>query len=248
MVNFIRIIKANTSTMKALAVIPARGGSKGIPKKNIVPIGGKPLLVWTIESAQASGCFDRIIVSSDDAEILEVAKRHGAETLLRPIRYATDSTRSEPVLTHVLKKLKAEGDLPTHVAYLQPTSPLRTSEHIKKAFKMFKGKKADALISVFEIENRFLKAYLVTPGGHLRGVSNNDFPNMNRQELPSVYMPNGAIYILHSENFLTSPSFFGERTIHFLMSPEESIDLDSKDNIKQIEKLLFKINKNRRAK
>ena len=192
--------------MKVLAVIPARGGSKGI-QKNIVDICGKPLIAWTIEVAKKCFHIDRIVVSSDSSEILTVAEKYGAEKLKRPALLSEDSVRPEPVLEHALKIFIGKGYNPDLAVYLQPTSPLRTAEDLNKAFELFNNKKADTLISVMKADNKMLKAFIEKPIGFITGVSNNDFPFMPRQTLPPVYMPNGAIYIVKASNFLKILNF-----------------------------------------
>jgi CMP-N,N'-diacetyllegionaminic acid synthase len=224
--------------MNVIAVIPARGSSKGIPRKNTLNIGGKPLMVWSIEAAQGCPSISRIIVSSDDDEILSVAETYGAEALKRPPEIATDTTRSEPVLMHALEHVKSTGELPTWAAYLQPTSPLRTAQNLDRALALLEEKHADGLISVVEGDKKILKAYLADEQGFLHGVANDDYPNWNRQDLPPVYMPNGAIYFVKSEQFLRTPKFWNEKTIPFVMSAEESIDLDTPEDIERIEVVL----------
>lgn len=226
--------------MKILAIIPARAGSKGIPGKNIKVTGGKPLIVWTIEAAKRCEQIDRIVVSSDSDEILNVAEKYGAEKLKRPIALAADEARSEPVVTHAIQMLAENGYAPDLAIYLQPTSPLRTTENLNEAIKFFIEKKADALISVEGGDNKILKAFIAQPDGFMRGISNNDFPFMNRQSLPDVFVPNGAIYIIRVDNFLRNPSFFAEKTVPFMMTKEESIDLDTYEDILNFEKLISK--------
>jgi len=232
----------NETKNAALALIPARGGSKGIPRKNIRDIAGKPLIAWSIEAAKGCPKISKIIVSSDDDEILQIATQLGAEPLKRPAKIATDQSRSEPVVIHALEELKKSGDMPEWLVYLQPTSPLRTSEHLSRAFALLEEKKADGLISVCEGDNKFLKAYLATPQGYLVGVANNDFPNWNRQDLPKIYMPNGAIYIMRSRQFLDCPRFWNEKTVPFVMSVQESADLDSPEDIPAVEAELLVCN------
>ena len=172
--------KTKKSNKEIMAIIPARGGSKSIPRKNIVPLGGKPLIAWSIEAALGSKFITRTVVSSDDEEILKVAETHGAEVLRRPAELATDKATSEPVILHVLDHfLKHEKYEPDLVIYLQPTSPLRTTDDIDGAIRVFHQKEADALISVYEIDKSFLKSFLVDESGMLKGVSNNLFPFMN---------------------------------------------------------------------
>jgi CMP-N-acetylneuraminic acid synthetase len=226
--------------MKILAIIPARAGSKGIPGKNIINIRGKPLIAWTIEAAKNCLHIDRIVVSSDGDEILDVAEKYGAETLKRPSSISGDGARSEPVITHAIKILSEKGYMPDLVVYLQPTSPLRTAGHLDSAFKLFFDKEAEALISVTEANKKMLKAFVKKDTGFISGISNNDFPFMNRQELPEVFMPNGAIYIVKTKNFLKNSSFWTEKTIPFIMSDEDSVDIDKFEDIVLFEKILAK--------
>lgn len=224
----------------AFALIPARGGSKGIPHKNVKLIAGKPLIAWTIDAAKESGVFERIVVSSDDEEILSVAKEYGAETMKRPDELASDTAGAKPVLAHAIEEYKKTyGELPRFVTYLQPTSPLRTAKHLSDAFRLLENNPdADAVISVSEIDNSYLKASITNSDGFLEYASKREFANMNRQMLPKLYMPNGAIYIMETEKCLIEPRFDGERTLPFVMSPEESVDLDTPDDIPPVEALL----------
>jgi len=221
-----------------LAVIPARGGSKGIPNKNILPLLGKPLLAWTIEAARQSSAINRIVVSSDSEAILAVAKKYGAIPLKRPAALAADSSTSEPTLVHAIKKSSSRSYTPDFVIFLQPTSPLRTARHIDQAFKSFLSKKADALISVCEADKKFLKSFFITKQGYLGSVSDKKFPFTPRQKLPSIYLSNGAIYILKTKKFLKERTFWLGKTVPFVMSPEESIDLDSLKDLALIKKRL----------
>lgn len=226
--------------MNAVAVIPARGGSKGIPRKNIRDVAGKPLLAWSIEAARGCPAIGRVFVSSDDDEILAVAKKFGAEPLKRPAGFATDTAGPKPVLQHALQEIKNTHEvLPHWVIYLQPTSPLRTARHLIQAFEMLEqAPDADALMSVYEIDNSYLKASTLDSDGFLVYASKKEFANMNRQILPKLYMPNGAIYIMRAETSLTTPRFDGEHTLPFVMSKEDSVDLDSPEDISPIEKAL----------
>lgn len=223
---------------RAIAIITARGGSKGIPRKNLVSVGGKPLIAWTIEAAQGCKSIEHILVTSDDEEILSISQSLGATTLKRPTELATDTARVGPVLTHALEYVQKQGTLPKLVVYLQPTSPLRTTDHLNQAFALFADKNADALISVYPIGNEVLKAYVLGEQGFLTGIRNNDYPNFNRQDLPQVYMPNGAIYILRSKDFLKHSKFLVDRTIPFIMTQEESIDINTNDDIDIVDRIL----------
>lgn len=229
-------------TRKILAIIPARGGSKGIPKKNIVPVGGRPLIAWTIEAAKKSKYIDKIVVSSDNDEVLKIAKRWGAYPLKRPAELATDTAPPEPVVFHVINYLKKkENYTPNILVYLQPTSPLRTHNDIDGAFDSFFKSKATAAISVYELDKKYLKAFVADKNGFLKGAVNNKFPFMNRQLLPSVYMPDGAIYIITQSAFAKTGQLFSDRTIPYFMGPGKNIDIDSIDDLKKTEKIIKRL-------
>lgn len=221
-----------------LAIIPARGGSKTIPHKNIVELGGKPLIAWTIEAALGAG-LGRVIVSSEDKEILAPAERFGAEPLLRPLRLATDTALSESLVRHILRELeRREGYRPEMIAYLQPTSPQRDAADITAALTLLGNSKADALVSVYEIENKSLKAFLPSRRGFLEPIRPS-FPSANRQELPRLYMQNGAIYLVSRRAFLREGTLTPQRTIPYIMNAERSIDLDTKEHLAAL-RVLFR--------
>ena len=230
--------------MKAFALIPARGGSKGIPRKNIKDIGGKSLIAWTIEAAKHCPYIDEVVVSSDDGEILSISASYGAMPMKRPAELASDTAGAKPVLQHAVTEYKKQkGALPEYVVYLQPTSPLRTAKHLTDAFKKLEDDpNADALFSVYEIDKSLLKASTLSPEGYLESASRKEFANMNRQMLPALYMPNGAIYIMRAEGCIENPRFDGERTLPFIMSAEESLDLDAPEDIPAVEAALAKRN------
>jgi CMP-N-acetylneuraminic acid synthetase len=221
-----------------LAIIPARGGSRGIPKKNIVPFGGKPLIAWTIHAARAVPAIDRVVVSSDSDEILDLSARWDAEPLKRPSQLSTDSAESLPVIKHALEVLAKEID-PGVVVFLQPTSPLRTGDDLLRALDIFLGSDADGLISVYRVDNKFLKSFFLDESGYLKGIANNEFPFMDRRLLPPIYMPNGAIYLFRRGFLNGAESLFSEKMIAFEMPAERSIDIDTPDDLKAAERSLF---------
>lgn len=220
----------------SLALIPARGGSKGIKNKNMVLLNHKPLIYHTLKAALDSKCIDKIIVSSDSDAILNYAKSQNVECLKRPIELAQDDTKSQDVLLHALEFYKDYED----VIFLQPTSPLRTNTHIDEAFKLYKKSRADALISVSEYDNKILKAFICNKEGNLKGICNDDYPFMPRQKLPKTYMSNGAIYILNIKEFLKNPSFLQNKTKYFLMDEISSFDIDCLEDLKKAEKIWIK--------
>jgi N-acylneuraminate cytidylyltransferase len=221
--------------MNVLAIIPARGGSKGIPKKNLVPLLGKPLLQWSVEAALNSKLITDVVVSSDDQAILKQAKKNkGVLTIKRPSNLATDSSKVAPSIMHVLKELKTKKY--DYIVLLQPTSPLRTAEDIDNAFREFIKKKATSLISVCTFEHHPYKAFKVNKKGYLEGIINNDFPFKSRQELPKVFRANGAIYIIGVDDFMKTGSLLTESSVYFEMTKDKSIDIDTIEDINIIER------------
>ncbi|WP_198519845.1 acylneuraminate cytidylyltransferase family protein [Polaribacter sp. ALD11] len=210
--------------MRVLAIIPARGGSKGIRRKNMVNFNGKPLIQWSIDAANKSKYITDILVTSDDDEILEYARKtNGVIDLKRPKELAKDNSRTEPVLVHALKNIDKEYD---YLILLQPTSPLRTTEDIDLAFQKLINSEGASLISVCNIEVHPYKSFKVDKNGFLQGIINNEFPFYPRQKLPKVYKPNGAIYIIETAIFLKLEKLHTQRTIHYEMSKEKSLDVD----------------------
>ena len=220
--------------MKIISIIPARGGSKGLPKKNILELAGKPLIAWTIESSLKSKYISKTIVSSDCDEILNISSKYGSEILKRPDELASDTTPTEPVVEHILQNIKDLGNY-SYLVLLQPTSPLRDEKDIDEAIsKLIQEKDATALISVKEIDNKILKAFKINNNGYLEGISNNKYPFMRRQDLPKVFMPNGAIYIISINEFLKTKRLFSDNAISYLMNEEKSLDIDTIDDFEKI--------------
>jgi CMP-N,N'-diacetyllegionaminic acid synthase len=216
-----------------LAIIPARGGSKGLPRKNILDLGGKPLIAWTIEASLNSRFITKTIVSSDSSEILEVAKEYGADILKRPSEYATDTASSEDVVRHALESTSNIFD---YLVLLQPTSPLRRVIDINNSIKKILKENATALISGYEVDSTVLEVFKEDSIGYIKGISGNKYPFMGRQSLPKTYMSNGAIYIVKVDDFLKNNSFITEKTIIFKMSKIKSLEIDTKADFEKIKK------------
>ena len=172
-----------------IGVIPARGGSKGIPKKNITPLNGKPLINWTIEAAKKSKYLESIIVSSDCDEILQLAAKQNVIPLKRPDEFAKDESPMRPVLKHVISTLDSFDYV---LVLLQPTSPLRSHTHIDECIDIFMTNKSESTISVCQKDSEVLK-YLSLHDGRLNCLSNKEYPFARRQDLPIVVKPNGAM-------------------------------------------------------
>ena len=221
-------------TEKILAVIPARIGSKGIIKKNLHPLKDKPLVDWTIEAACDSCLFDEIILSSDSNEILDRAEKYGITKELRNKNLAQDNTKTIEVVLDILKNRENFKTL----FILQPTSPLRTKEDILAAFKAYsQDKESDSLISVVE-EERDVQKYLSLNDRYLKGLVNNELPFMPRQELPSVFRANGAIYIVDVDMVNIEKKLLTKKTIPYIMKKSNSVDIDCLNDIFEAEKIL----------
>jgi CMP-N,N'-diacetyllegionaminic acid synthase len=223
-----------------LAIITARGGSKGVPKKNLKSLHDKPLLVWSVEAAQTATCVTRVMVSSDDDDILSIGEQAGAEPLKRPAELATDDAKSEAVLLHVLKSLKeTELYVPDYILLLQPTSPLRTGADIDQAFDYLKtGPAAELCISVTEIDNKYLKMYVPHDEHYIVGAVSKDHPYVPRQSLPKAYLPNGAIYLMDTAAFINQGGFTAEQAVPYIMPLERSVDIDSEEDFAVAESYL----------
>ena len=225
-------------TRKVLSIIPARGGSKGFPRKNIADLAGKPLIAWTIEASLNSEYISKTIVSSDDDEILNISKKYNADIIKRPDELALDTTAIEPVIKHVVEELKIENLEYDYLVLLQPTSPLRYAKDIDNAFDMLFKNNATALISVCEIDNKILKAFKQNKDTFIEGISNNKYPFMRRQDLPKIYLSNGSIYIIKIDEFLINNSFHTNKTISYIMNEIKSIDIDTQGDLENVRNYL----------
>lgn len=211
---------------KILAIIPARGGSKRLPHKNILKLKDKPLIAWSIESAKNSKYIDKLILSSDDEKIVDVAKKFGCEVpFVRPKELAQDETRSIDVVLHALKTLKESYD---YVILLQPTSPLRTTQDIDEAIELCFEKKATSIIGVCEMEHSPLWANTLDETMSMENFLDDKYNNSRSQDLPTFYRINGAFYMSKVESVLKDKTFFVKENIFaFLMSQEHSVDIDT---------------------
>jgi len=218
-----------------IAIIPARGGSKGILRKNIRLLCGKPLIAYTITAALRSKYIDRVVVSTDDEEIARIAKEYGAEVLSRPVELASDSAPTEPVLEHVFKYLKEtehyEADV---IALLQPTSPLRNSQHIDEALETFFTNKYDSLLSVCPSA-----AFLWRVDDQRLHPLNYDFKDRpRRQDREPEYRENGAVYIAKDHILMNEHNRLGGRIGLYVMSEESSWEIDSEFDFWLCEQLI----------
>lgn len=232
--------------MKVLGVITARGGSKGIPGKNLKLLGGRPLIAYTIDAAQQSNALDRLILSTDDAAIAEAAQALGCEVpFLRPPELARDDTPHLPVMQHAVEWLAAHDNYhPDLVLILQPTSPLRRPEHVREAVSLAQTSGADSVVGVSAVPVhhhplRTLRvdadgtATLFVTGEPLRRR------DKRRQDLPPVWAMNGAIYLFRTSTlFDPEPSLFGARSVAYVMPHSSALSIDDPDDWTEVERHL----------
>ena len=211
-------------TERICAVIPARGGSKGLVGKHLRILEGRPLISWTIQAALGSDWVTDVVVTSDDAAILKIADQHGVQTITRPAALATDSARSEPVMLHALDAINFEPDVSV---LLQPTSPLRTAADIDAALTLLSEKKSTSVISVVTPEFSPWKCFVTTEDGRLRGLVDDEAPFRPRQELPEAVRPNGAIYAVQTNFFRATGRLLGTDTVPYRMPRDRSVDIDT---------------------
>lgn len=225
---------------KILAIIPARGGSKGIPRKNIQELAGMPLIAWTIEEAKKSKYIDRLILSSEDDEIIEVAKQFGCEVpFKRPIELAQDDTPGIDPVLHAIEQCSGYD----YTVLLQPTSPLRTVEDIDACIEKILASDADFCVSVTESEKSPYWMYTVE-GEKMVPLLQQDTLVTRRQDLPKAFAINGAVYVGQINKLLEVKSFLTEGTVAYIMSQEKSFDIDTIFDFKICEILMRdKLNK-----
>lgn len=224
--------------MKNIAIIPARSGSKGVKDKNIRNFCGKPLMAFTIEAALKSGEFDEVMVSTDSEKYAEIARKYGANVpFLRSEATASDTASSWDMVDEVLLNYKKLGKSFDTFCLLQPTSPLRTVEDIKEAYQIYRDKADFAVVSVCEAEHSPLWC------GHL--PLNHEFINFvqpenlkQRQAGQKFYRINGAIYIVNIEMFKTERNLYQKGSFAYIMSQEQSVDIDTEVDFKLAE-LMF---------
>ncbi len=214
----------NKHNVTVLAIIPARGGSKGILRKNILPIGGKPLIAWTIQAALQASCVSRVVVTTDDHEIAEIAIAAGAEVpFMRPEYLASDTASSADVLAHAIESLPGYDC----AVLLQPTSPLRTSNDIDAAFEMWRSIGGSSCVSVSEANESPWLMFGRTPAGQLERLLELPSQDVRRQALPPAFMLNGAIYFINTHDFLRQRRFIDLDTVGYVMPFDRSIDVDT---------------------
>ncbi len=221
------------------AMIPARGGSRGIPRKNLQPLSGKPLIAHTIEAARNSRRISRVMVSTEDPEIAEVSRKHGAEIpFTRPAELATDTASGNAVSRHWLEWVNENTDRPTAVIHLQATSPLRTSEDIDGALALLEQVEVDCVASVCPVSEHPAYMYRLIEKQAVPFLPEGFLPD-HRQRAEPLYRLNGAIYATRFETALRAGKFHATPFAPFVMSAERSIDIDAPLDLSIAEAILM---------
>lgn len=226
--------------MKILVIIPARGGSKGIPHKNIKPLAGKPLIHYTIDVARQIVANEDICVSTDDPEIIQCVEDYGVKVpFVRPSELATDTAGTYEVLLHALKYYEQQGKAYDIVVLLQNTSPFRTSKQVREAIKLYRSD-IDMVVSVKECSaNPYFCVFEENNEGFLH-ICKGDGNIIRRQDAPKVYEYNGAIYVINSKSLKEMPLYKFTKRIKYVMDEKSSLDLDTMNDWHMAELLISK--------
>ncbi len=222
---------------KFLAIIPARGGSKRLPRKNVLKLNGSPLISHTILAAKQSKYIDSIVVSSEDSEILNISREAKVNIVERPMELASDTAITSDVINHVIQN-SSKYD---YIVLLQPTSPLRIARHIDDAIELCERKKANAIVSVCEVEHSPLWSNTLDDSLSMSGFISNHIHNKRSQDLEVYYRLNGAIYICNTDTFLSENRLMVKDNIYaYIMSRRSSIDIDNEIDFLMCECLIKK--------
>jgi len=218
-----------------LAVIPARGGSKRLPRKNILDLNGKPLIAWSIEAGLKSKYIDKVIVSSDDKEILDISQYYGADVIKRPDNLASDTSTTFEAIKHAIQNVEKYD----YVILLQATSPLRDEKHIDEAIELLESKKSSAVISVCKMDHSPLWSNTLDDSLSMKNFLRGEVLNKRSQDLEEYFRLNGAIYICEVSRFLKEKSFFlKDNVFAYKMGRENSIDIDEEIDFRMAEVFL----------
>lgn len=224
-----------------LAIIPARGGSKGLPRKNVKKLCGKPLIVWSIEAGLKSNYVDELIVSTDDKEIVEIATKYGAKVpFLRPDYLASDTATSFDAVKHTIDYYKNElGKEFDYIVLLEPTSPLRESDDIDSAIKKLLHSNADSIVGISKTEDQN-PAFLILKddSNYISGYENKEMKVLRRQDISDVYFFEGTIYISKIEVLLNKKSFYHKNTIGYEVPKYKSLEIDDMDDFIMVEAIM----------
>lgn len=227
--------------MKILAVIPARGGSKGVPRKNIRILNGKPLLQYTIEAAQGAHQLTRTILSTEDEEIARVGQQCGVDVpFMRPVELAADNTPTLPVIQHAVRWMEMIDEVYDAVCLLQPTNPFRTSEQIDACIALMIEHQSDSVVTMLPVPAEYNPhwVFFQDENGYFRLSTGEKAPIPRRQELPPAFHRDGSIYVTRRDILMIGNSLYGERIIGFVMEKSQSVNIDTLDDWRRAEELL----------
>lgn len=232
--------------MKVLGLIPARGGSKGVPRKNIKNLCGKPLLAYTAETALKAKRLLRVVLSTEDDEIAEIGKKFGLDVpLMRPQELAQDTTPTLPVIQHMLLTLQNMGETFDAVCLLQPTNPLRQTEDIDNCIKLLIDSQADSVISVLPVPHEYNPNWVFIQNGNgmVKLSTGEKEPISRRQDLPKAFHRDGSIYVTRTEIIINKNSLYGSKIQAYEMNPFCSANIDTEKDWESVQKVLSKKNK-----
>jgi CMP-N-acetylneuraminic acid synthetase len=227
--------------MRVLGVITARGGSKGVPRKNLRLLGGKPLFVWTADAARKATRLTRVIASTDDDAIAAVARDSGIEVpFLRPAELATDTAPTLPVLQHAVAALEAAGDVFDAVCLLQPTNPLRTADTIDACIDLLARSGADSVVTTLPVpaEHNPHWVYFQDGDGSLQIATGEKTPIPRRQDLPPAFHREGSVYVTRRSVLMERASLYGTRLVGYPLDPARCVNIDTPDDFERAEALL----------
>ncbi|MDA7576221.1 acylneuraminate cytidylyltransferase family protein [Gammaproteobacteria bacterium] len=224
---------------KVLGIIPARKGSKGIPKKNIKSFAGKELILWSIEAAIGSNSIDKTLVSTDCKEIAALSSNNGADVpFIRPMELSSDHSKAIDVVLHAIENT----EIFDYVILLQPTSPLRTSKHIDEAFNQMLDRNLKSCVSISITKSNPYLMYNIGSNSTVSSVLSHQGQYSRRQDYPQCYELNGAIYIAQVDWLKKNKSFISKDTFGYIMSQNQSYDIDTMDDFLLAEKEKIKLN------
>jgi CMP-N-acetylneuraminic acid synthetase len=227
--------------MRTVGIITARGGSKGIPRKNLKLLAGKPLLVWTVEAALQATKLARVILSTDDDEIADIGRTAGIDVpFMRPRELALDTTPSLPVLQHAANWLDDAHDPYQAIVLLQPTSPLRTAATIDGCVALLERSGADSVMTVIPIpaEHNPHWVYVRDASGALTLVTGEKEPIARRQDLPPAFCRDGSVFVVRREVLVERSSLYGDRTVGYVVNPASTVDIDTEEDWARTEAVL----------
>jgi CMP-N,N'-diacetyllegionaminic acid synthase len=219
--------------MKVLGLIPARGGSKGVPRKNIRPLCGKPLLAYTTEAALASKHLSKVVLSTEDTEIAELGRSLGVDVpFMRPAELAEDTTPTFPVVLHAVEQLEKDGESFDAVCLLQPTNPLRREQDIDACIELMQSTGADSVISVVQVPHQYNPkwVYFKNELGEMTLSTGENSPIPRRQDLPAAFHRDGSIYVTRRNVLDEFGNLYGRKVRGYELTHERSINIDTPDD------------------